>query len=125
MPSGCSSSLACRACRLPESCWEEIAQAAGAVSASRLTCTASSLAAAQQYGTRERHEAEIELLRYLERHPMPPGCGYYQIAKYRQGFFVHQVWLLPAPYAWGFWLLGGYIRLANMSDINSCMSLDS
>ena len=38
-----------------------MAQAAGAVSASRLTCTASSLAAAQQYGTRERHEAELEL----------------------------------------------------------------
>ena len=49
---------------LPVSCWEQIAQAAGAVSASRLTCTASWLAAAQQYGTRERHEAEIELLRY-------------------------------------------------------------
>ena len=46
---------------LPVSCWEQIAQAAGAVSASRLTCTASSLAAAQQYGTRERHEAEIKL----------------------------------------------------------------
>jgi hypothetical protein len=60
---GCSS-LACRLCMLPVTCLGPMAQAAGAVSASRLTCTASSLAPAQQYGTLERHKAEIKLLRY-------------------------------------------------------------
>ena len=60
---GCSS-LACRLCMLPVTCLGPMAQAAGAVSASRRTCTASSLAPAQQYGTLERHKAEIKLLRY-------------------------------------------------------------
>ena len=76
---GCSSSLACRLCMLPVSCWEQIAQAAGAVSASRLTCTASWLAAAQQYGTRDRHEDEIELLRCRELHLFRRRWGYYQL----------------------------------------------
>ena len=58
---------------LPVSCWEQIAQAAGAVFSSRLTCTASWLATAQQYGTRVRHDAEIEFSRYAEEHPFRGG----------------------------------------------------
>ena len=56
-----------------------MAQAAGAVSASRLTCTASRLAAAQTYGTWSYFEAETELLPYVKRWTHPPGFGYSQI----------------------------------------------
>ena len=63
----------CRLCMLPVSCLDPIAHAAGAVSASRLTCTASWLAVVQQYGTSSYFDVEIGIK------PDPPGFGYSQI----------------------------------------------